>query len=62
MEFIQLFLDYLALEKNYSTLTITSYKRDLDDFVEFYQQEENSSEIQLATKNHKKKLYQLKLD
>ena len=52
MELIQLFLDYLALEKNYSTLTITSYKRDLDDFVEFYQQEEDSSEIQHATKNH----------
>jgi len=52
MELTQQFLDYLAFEKNYSTLTITSYKRDLDDFIAFYQAEENSLEIQSATKNH----------
>ena len=52
MELTQQFLDYLAFEKNYSTLTITSYKRDLDDFIAFYQGEENSLEIQSATKNH----------
>lgn len=52
MELTQQFLDYLAFEKNYSTLTITSYKRDLDDFIAFYQTEENSLEIQSATKNH----------
>ncbi len=52
MDFIQKFLNYLALEKNYSALTVTSYKKDLQDFVDFYLQEENSTEIQLATKNH----------
>ncbi|WP_313373641.1 tyrosine-type recombinase/integrase [Chishuiella sp.] len=52
MEFIQHFLDYLAYEKKYSTLTITSYKRDLEDFLSFYTQEENSDTIHLAKKNH----------
>ena len=52
MDLTQRFLDYLALEKNYSALTITSYKRDLDDFINFYQSEEDSTDIHLATKNH----------
>lgn len=52
MEFTQEFLNYLAFEKNYSTLTITSYKRDLDDFLNFYKSEESSSEIHSATKKH----------
>ena len=52
MDYTQQFLDYLGLEKNYSALTITSYKRDLDDFITFYQQEENSTEIHEAKKSH----------
>ena len=52
MDYTQQFLNYLGLEKNYSALTITSYQRDLEDFIQFYQQEENSSEIHLAKKNH----------
>ena len=52
MDLTQQFLDYLALEKNYSALTITSYQRDLEDFKEFYQQEENSEEIHQAKKTH----------
>lgn len=52
MDFTHQFLDYLALEKNYSALTVTSYKRDLEDFINFYQQEENTTEIHLASKNH----------
>ena len=52
MDYIQHFLDYLALEKKYSLLTITSYQKDLEDFKVFYNQEENSSEIHLAKKVH----------
>jgi integrase/recombinase XerC len=52
MDYTQQFLDYLALEKNYSALTICSYQKDLEDFIEFYKQEESSSEIHLAKKAH----------
>ncbi|MBF0597528.1 tyrosine-type recombinase/integrase [Faecalibacter rhinopitheci] len=52
MDYTQRFLDYLALEKNYSSLTITSYQKDLEDFKMFYQQEENDEQIQLARKTH----------
>ena len=52
MDYTQQFLDYLALEKNYSTLTITSYQKDIQDFITFYQQEENDSKIHLAKKIH----------
>ena len=52
MDYTQQFLDYLALEKKYSLLTISSYQKDLEDFIEFYNQEENSSEIHLAKKAH----------
>lgn len=52
MDYTQRFLDFLALEKNYSALTISSYQKDLDDFIEFYKQEESSSDIQEAKKAH----------
>ncbi len=52
MDYTQQFLDFLALEKNYSALTINSYQKDLDDFIEFYNQEENSQQIHLAKKAH----------
>ncbi|PKA83653.1 integrase/recombinase XerC [Ulvibacter sp. MAR_2010_11] len=29
------FIDYLSLEKNYSVHTVTAYKRDLENFLEF---------------------------
>jgi len=52
MDYTQQFLDYLALEKNYSALTISSYQKDLEDFIVFYQQEENIVSIHLAQKAH----------
>ena len=33
---IKSFLDYLLIERKYSTHTITAYKKDLNDFFEFY--------------------------
>ena len=52
MEYTQRFLDYLALEKNYSSLTITSYQKDLQDFITFYSQEEGNENIHDAKKTH----------
>lgn len=52
MNYTQRFLDYLALEKNYSSLTITSYQKDLEDFTKFYQTQEDSTEIHSAQKIH----------
>lgn len=52
MDYTQRFLDYLALEKNYSALTITSYQKDLQDFITFYSQEEGSEQIHEAKKAH----------
>jgi len=52
MDFTQQFLHYLSLEKKYSALTITSYKKDIEDFTAFYQQEEDSIEIHKARKTH----------
>lgn len=46
------FIEYLKIEKNYSPRTIESYKRDLEEFGEFYSVETNSSEIQDAGKIH----------
>ena len=44
------FLDYLQLEKRYSPHTITSYRRDLDDFYSFYLKTESSENIVKADK------------
>lgn len=44
------FLDYLQLEKRYSPHTITSYRRDLDDFYSFYLKTESSENISKADK------------
>lgn len=52
MDYTQRFLDYLALEKNYSALTITSYQKDLQDFISFYSQEEGCEQIHDAKKTH----------
>lgn len=52
METIQRFLDYLQYEKRYSLHTIKNYRRDLDDFLSFYQIEESSDSIEKAEKNH----------
>ena len=37
---IERFLEYLAVEKRYSPHTLTSYRRDLDDFSFFLLQSE----------------------
>ena len=34
---IEMFLDYLRLEKNYSPLTVKSYREDLSDFERFFE-------------------------
>ncbi len=52
MDFIQRFLDYLQLEKRYSLHTVKNYQIDLSDFSRFYSVEENSNNIQYATKLH----------
>ncbi|MGO4708648.1 tyrosine-type recombinase/integrase [Chryseobacterium sp. 2TAF14] len=39
------FLDYLQFEKRYSPHTITSYRRDLDDFYSFYLKTESSEDL-----------------
>ncbi|KUJ57197.1 tyrosine-type recombinase/integrase [Chryseobacterium aquaticum] len=44
------FLDYLRLEKRYSPHTITSYRRDLDDFHSFYLKTESSENVLKADK------------
>ncbi|MCY0970253.1 tyrosine-type recombinase/integrase [Chryseobacterium wangxinyae] len=44
------FLDYLQLEKRYSPHTITSYRRDLDDFYSFYLKTEGSENVMNADK------------
>ncbi len=44
------FLDYLQLEKRYSPHTITSYRKDLDDFFSFYLKTEGSENIIKANK------------
>ncbi|CAH0229524.1 Tyrosine recombinase XerC [Chryseobacterium sp. Bi04] len=44
------FLEYLELEKRYSPHTITSYKKDLDDFSCFYLKTESSEDIFKADK------------
>src|SRR5690606_15924122 len=42
---IQKFLDYLKMEKNYSSLTIKAYGDDLIDFQKFYSQVDSSVDL-----------------
>jgi len=44
------FLEYLEIEKRYSPHTITSYKKDLEDFCRFYLKTESSEDISKADK------------
>ncbi|KFE97772.1 integrase [Chryseobacterium formosense] len=44
------FLDYLQFEKRYSPHTITSYRRDLEDFHSFYIKTEGSEDLFKANK------------
>lgn len=44
------FIEYLQFEKRYSPHTITSYKKDLDDFSHFYLRTESSGDISKADK------------
>ncbi|WP_419869791.1 tyrosine-type recombinase/integrase [Chryseobacterium sp. CT-SW4] len=44
------FLEYLQYEKRYSPHTITSYKKDLEDFSHFYLKTEGSDHISKANK------------
>ena len=47
---IQKFLDYLAIEKRYSALTIKSYAKDLSDFQKFLIETESSDDLVTAKK------------
>lgn len=42
---IQKFLDYLAVEKRYSNLTVKSYAKDLTDFQKFLLETESSDDL-----------------
>ncbi len=44
------FLHYLELEKNYSSLTLKSYRDDLEEFQKFYQSQTSSDKLELAKK------------
>ncbi|PIF47583.1 integrase/recombinase XerC [Chryseobacterium sp. 52] len=44
------YLDYLQFEKRYSPHTVTSYKKDLEDFSHFYLKTESSDDISKADK------------
>ncbi len=44
------FLEYLQFEKRYSPHTITSYRKDLEDFSRFYMKTESSEDISKADK------------
>lgn len=44
------FLEYLELEKRYSPHTITSYRKDLEDFYRFHLKTESSEDISKANK------------
>lgn len=44
------FLEYLELEKRYSPHTITSYRKDLEDFYRFHLKTESSEDISKADK------------
>ena len=47
---INKFLQYITHEKRYSPHTITSYTKDLEDFLEFYLRTEGSEDLLKADK------------
>lgn len=47
---LEKFLEYLQFEKRYSPHTITSYKKDLEDFLYFYLRTESSENVTKADK------------
>lgn len=47
---LEKFLEYLQFEKRYSPHTITSYKKDLEDFSHFFLQTESSDNLAKADK------------
>ncbi len=47
---LEKYLQYLQLEKRYSPHTITSYRKDLEDFSHFYLKTEGSEDISKADK------------
>ena len=42
---LQAFLDYLLLEKKYSSLTVNAYKKDIESFLFFLNEEEQTNTI-----------------
>ncbi|MCW1960469.1 tyrosine-type recombinase/integrase [Chryseobacterium viscerum] len=47
---LEKFLEYLQFEKRYSPHTVTSYKKDLEDFSHFFLQTESSDNLAKADK------------
>lgn len=47
---LEKFLDYIAIEKRYSPHTITSYKKDLQDFADFVLKTEASDNLKTVDK------------
>lgn len=47
---IEKFLEYIQYEKRYSAHTKTSYRKDLEDFLQFYLQTEGSNDVSKANK------------
>lgn len=42
---IKAFSDYLHLEKNYSTLTVIAYRKDIEQFIDFISHEYNQNDV-----------------
>ncbi|PTT33812.1 integrase, partial [Chryseobacterium sp. HMWF028] len=47
---LEKFLEYLQFEKRYSPHTVTSYKKDLEDFSHFFLRTESSDDLAQADK------------
>jgi len=42
---LKAFLDYLLLEKKYSQLTVNAYKKDIETFLNFVNEEDQTTTI-----------------
>lgn len=49
-EMIERFLEYIAVEKRYSPNTLTSYRKDLEDFSQFLLEKESTEDLRKVDK------------